>query len=145
MNTPTIKKFDDLKNVREVKIGKPGHEKVFYVSTIPAFYAQRILLAAGPALADLDLSKLPEWVLLEILSYCAFQNENGVPVMLDGIDMVNMCVPDPRDLIALELKAVEENFGFFFDGSLRELFQPLLEKILEKQAEDEETKGTSTP
>lgn len=129
------KSFDQLKNPREFKSGKQR----FFVSTIPAFYAQRILLKSGEAMANLDLSKLPEEVVLEILSYTACENENGVKIVLDDIDIVNQMVSDPKSLIALEIEEVKENFGFFFDGSLRDVFQPLVNLITRQDT------GTSTP
>jgi hypothetical protein len=125
------KSYEQLKNPREFKVGK--HR--FFVSTIPAFYAQRILLKAGESMANLDLSKLPEDTVLEILSYTACENENGVKVVLDDIDIINQLVSDPKSLIALEIEEVKENFGFFFDGSLREVFQPLVELITQRGSE----------
>lgn len=128
------KQFESLKNPKALTIGKTK----FYVSTIPAFYAQRIMLKAGPALAELDVTKIPEDVIVELLSYTAFENENGVPVVLDSVEMVNMNVQNPKDLIALELAEIEENFGFFFDGSLQKVFQPLVDLM-------QRSSGTSTP
>ena len=125
------KSYEQLKNPREFKVGKQR----FFVSTIPAFYAQRILLKAGESMANLDLSKLPEDTVLEILSYTACENENGVKVVLDDIDVINQLVSDPKSLIALEIEEVKENFGFFFDGSLREVFQPLVELITQRGLE----------
>lgn len=119
------KVFEKLKDPKEEKIGN----LTCYVSKIPAFYAQRILLAGGAALSTLDMTKLPESVILELLSYTAVENANGGKVVLDGIEMVNVMIENPKDLIALELKLVEYNFGFFFDGSLREVFDPLAELI----------------
>lgn len=101
----------------------------YHIGKIPVFYAQRLLLAAGDSLKELDLSLLPEAVILELLSYCAVDNENGVPVVLDNIDIINMMVTDPKMLMTIELKVVEENFGFFFDGSLREVFLPIIDMI----------------
>lgn len=128
------KQFDSLKSPREFKIGQTR----FFVSTIPAFYAQSILLRAGEAMANLDVSKLPEDVILDILSYTACENENGVKVVLDDIELVNTMVRSPKDLIALEIEEIKENFGFFFDGSLREVFRPLVELI-------QQNTETSTP
>ena len=65
--------------------------------------------------------------------------ENGVKVVLDDIDVINQLVSDPKSLIALEIEEVKENFGFFFDGSLREVFQPLVDLITQRGSE------TSTP
>lgn len=129
-----MKSYDDLKEPKEVTIGKLSCA----VSKIPAFYAQRIILAAGSALSDMDMTKLPESVLLELLSYCAVKNPSGEYKVLDDLGVVNLLIDSPKDLIALEIKAVEYNFGFFLDGSLREVFEPLLEQVKKSAA-------TSTP
>jgi hypothetical protein len=129
------KVFEKLKDPKEEKIGN----LTCYVSKIPAFYAQRILLAGGEALTTLNMTKLPESVILELLSYTAVENANGGKVVLDSIELVNVMIENPKDLIALELKLVEYNFGFFFDGSLREVFDPLTELLNSGSAR------TSTP
>lgn len=129
-----MKSFDELKDPKEYKIGN----LTCAVSKIPAFYAQRIILAAGEAINDLNMSKIPEPVLLDLLSYCAVKNPSGEWIVLDDLGCINLLIANPKDLIALELKAVEYNFGFFFDGSLREVFAPLVE-LIKKSAE------TSTP
>lgn len=105
-----VKSYDDLKEPKEVTIGKLSCA----VSKIPAFYAQRIILAAGSALSDMDMTKLPESVLLELLSYCAVKNPSGEYKVLDDLGVVNLLIDSPKDLIALEIKAVEYNFGFFW-------------------------------
>ena len=120
-----MKSFDELKEPKKIKIGNLSCA----IGKIPAFYAQRIILAAGSALSDMDMSKLPESVILELLSYCAVQNPSGEFVVLDDVEVVNLLVDSPKDLIELELNAVQHNFGFFLDGSLREVFEPLIEQV----------------
>lgn len=125
-----MKTFDELKEPKKIKIGNLSCA----VGKIPAFYAQRIILAAGAALSDMDMSKLPESVILELLSYCAVQNPSGEFVVLDDVEVVNLLVDSPKDLIELELNAVQHNFSFFLDGSLREVFEPLLEQVRKSAA-----------
>lgn len=103
-----MKTFDELKEPKKIKIGNLSCA----VGKIPAFYAQRIILAAGAALSDMDMSKLPESVILELLSYCAVQNPSGEFVVLDDVEVVNLLVDSPKDLIELELNAVQHNFSF---------------------------------
>lgn len=131
------KTFEDLKDPEQFKTGNIEYA----VGKIPAFYAQRIMLASGEALGSLDVSKIPEPALLELLSYCAVKNPSGDYVVLDDVDVLNLLVPSPKDLIAIELKAVEYNFGFFFDGSLREVFTPMVELIKKAAGQNK----TSTP
>jgi hypothetical protein len=128
-------KFDKLKDPKQITIG----ELTCHVSKIPAFYAQRILLAGGEALATMNVAKLPEEVILALLEYTAVDNDNGGHIVLDSPEMVNEMIANPKDLIALELQVIEYNFSFFFDGSLREVFAPLVELL--KQSADK----TSTP
>lgn len=130
-----MKSFDELKDPKEYKIGN----LTCAVSKIPAFYAQRIILAAGEAINDLNMAKIPEPVLLDLLSYCAVKNPSGEWIVLDDLGCINLLITNPKDLIALELKAVEYNFGFFFDGSLREVFAPLVELI--KQSAETSTRS----
>lgn len=125
------KKFEELIEPKKFTTG----DIEYHVGKIPAFYAQRILLKAGAALKDFDLAKLPEDVILEILSHVAIINSNGSPVILDDIDVINVLLGSNTDaLIEIELKAIEENFRFFFDGSLREAFKPLMELMLAESA-----------
>ena len=123
------KEFDKLLEPEKFKY----NDMEFYVAKIPVFYAQRLLLASGEALKELDVSKLPESVILELLSYTAVVNPQGNPVVLDNIDIINLLVKTPSALLAIEEKVIEVNFGFFFDGSLHEVFQPLVELIKGKQ------------
>ena len=132
-----MKTFEQLKEPKECKTGNVEYA----VSKIPAFFAQRIILAAGDALSNLDPTKIPESALLELLSYCAVKNPGGEYKVLDDVDVLNLLVPNPKDLIAIELQAVEYNFGFFFDGSLREVFAPMVELIKKAAGVDK----TSTP
>ena len=99
------------------------------------------MLASGDALSGLNMAKLPESVLMELLSYCAVRNPNGEWTVLENIDIVNLLVKSTVDLVEIELKAVEYNFGFFFDGSLQKVFEPLMKLI----AGSAEGVGTSTP
>ena len=120
-----MKSYDELQEPKEFKVGNLSCA----VGKIPAFYAQRIILAAGGALSDMDMTKLPESVILELLSYCAVKNPAGEYKVLDDLGVVNLLIDSPKDLIAIEIKAVEYNFGFFLDGSLREVFAPLIEQV----------------
>lgn len=125
--------FDKFKDPKSVTIGS----LTAYVSKIPAFYAQRILLALGESLINLDASKIPEPVLLDLLSYTAIEREDGSKMVLEDIGIINELIQDPKDLIELELKVLEYNFGFFFDGSLRKVFDPLIDLL--KQSAGEKT------
>lgn len=125
-----VKQFESLNETQKVTIGG----KTCYVSKIPVFYAQRILMMSGDAIKQLDFSLLPEQAIRDLLSYAAIDNPDGEPKVLDDIEVINLLVPSPKDLLSLELKMIEYNFGFFFDGSLQEVFAPIL-GLLKKSAE----------
>jgi hypothetical protein len=128
------KRYEELIEPKKFKAGSVE----YHVGKIPAFYAQRILLKSGAALKDFALDKIPEDVILDILSNVAVINDNGEPVVLDDIDVINVLLGDKtKELIEIELKAVEVNFGFFFDGSLREIFEPLMKIIMEATKQTE--------
>jgi hypothetical protein len=116
------KSFDTLINPKKFKTDNVE----YYVGKIPAFFAQRILLSCG---GELDITTIPEQVILDLLSYAAVVNKHGVPVVLDGIEIINMMVEDPKVLLAIEVSIIEENFRFFYDGSLKEIFKPLIEMV----------------
>ncbi len=106
----------------------------YYVGKIPAFYAQRILLKSGDALKDFDMTKLPEEVITDILKYTAVVNGHGEPITLDNLETVNLLLGhNTKALIAIEMRAITENFGFFLDGDLREIFEPIVRRMMGEQ------------
>lgn len=106
----------------------------YHVGKIPAFYAQRILLKAGGVIKDFNFAELPEDVLLELLSYVAIVNDSGVPIVLDGEEIINVLLGSKtKELIEIELKVVEVNFDFFFNGSLQKTFEPLIRMMVPPQ------------
>jgi hypothetical protein len=38
-----------------------------------------------------------------------------------------------KALIAIEMRAITENFGFFLDGDLREIFEPIVRRMMGEQ------------
>lgn len=103
---------------------------VYHVGHIPCFYAQRMLMESGDALTSFNISKIPQSVLLELLSNVAVECENGNRIVLENETVIETILGTKvKTLIEIELKVIEENFGFFLDGSLREVFQPLMDRI----------------
>lgn len=103
---------------------------VYHVGHIPCFYAQRMLMESGDALTSFNLSKIPQSVLLDLLANVAIECENGNKIVLaDENTIETLLGTKTKTLIEIELKVIEENFGFFLDGSLREVFQPLMDRI----------------
>lgn len=120
-------KFEELIDPKKFNID----DVEYYVGKIPAFYAQRILLRSGDALKEFDMTKLPEDVITDILSYTAIVNGHGEPVILDCPEMVNFLLGNnTKALIAIEMRAITENFGFFLDGDLREIFEPIVKRMM---------------
>lgn len=106
--------------------------KRFYVGKIPAFEAQKIVLKCAPVLTGGNISALPQDTILELLSYCAIDNQSKEAIVLENEDLVNMLVPSPLDLIKIELKSVEVNFGFLLDGSIGKVLEDFQSKSATK-------------
>lgn len=120
-------KFEELKEPKKFTIGNVE----YYIAKIPAYYAQRLLIRSGEALKSFDVSKIPDDVLKELLSYTAVVNSKGDPIVLEDIETVNLLLGgDTKSLIAIEMQAIQENFGFFLDGGLREIFDPIVKRMI---------------
>ena len=128
----------DLRNPEKVKIG----EHTYVLSSIPAFQAQKILMKAVAALATGNIADIPPDVVLELLSYSAIINQNGAEVQFENEELIDMMVGDPMELIELESRMVEKNFGFFGDGRLRNALSRIMTTMAGQAMEGEATRGT---
>lgn len=120
----TASKFIDPEEVQF-----EGEEDTFYISKIPAFYAQEIFMSAATAFQRKDAGSLPRETVLKLLSYTALKmDDEGVKsaVCLDNPVAVNTYVKDPFTLLALEMKMIEKNYSFLFDGRLQKVLEPML-------------------
>ena len=90
----------------------------YFVSSIPAIPAQRMLLKAFSALSQGGIGALPPDVLSELLSYAGTYNQHGQEVQFANDDLVELMGVSLADLIELETVMLEKNLGFFTDGSL---------------------------
>lgn len=99
--------------------------KKYFVSSIPAVQAQKIFLTGMSIFQSKNLAMLPQALTDEILSYCGTYNETGAEVQFINPDVVNMMVKDMFVLLKLEVKMVEKNFSFLFDGRAAELASQL--------------------
>lgn len=99
--------------------------KKYFVSSIPAIQAQKIFLTGMSIFQSKNLAMLPQALTDEILSYCGTYNESGAEVQFINPDVVNMMVKDMFVLLKLEVKMVEKNFSFLFDGRAAELASQL--------------------
>lgn len=122
------KQFEQLIEPKKFKYN--GTE--FYVGKIPAWDAQKIIMRSGDALKAFDLTKLDEATILELLSYAAVVNNNGEAIVLDSPEVVNVILGNDTELlIEIEVQVLMENYGFFLDGAIRRIFEPLMKKMEE--------------
>lgn len=98
----------------------------FIISSIPAVPAQRMLIRAFGALSSGNIAGIPDSLIMELLSYTSVINSNGAEVRLENEELIGMLVDDPLELIELEAKMVEKNFGFFADGRLKKALRPIM-------------------
>ena len=110
-----------LRNKETVVIGK----NKYVISSLPAIAAQKLLLKAFGAFQKGSISDLPDDLLMELVSYSAIINENGAEVQLMNEQIIDMMIADPTDLMELEARMVEKNFGFLADGRLQKILERL--------------------
>lgn len=113
--------YKDFIHPTDVKIGS----RKFVISKIPAIVAQtRVYPSVAKAISSdgmLGLTMLPIDVVRTILSCVAYRDEDGEWLELDTDERVNKAFEDFKDLPAVIVKMVKENFDFLIDGSLREV------------------------
>lgn len=126
------KTFEELIEPKKFKFD--GSE--YWVGKIPAYQAQMLLLKSGDAIKAFDLTKIDEATVCELLTYAAVVNKTGDPIVLDSPEIVNMVIGNnTKLLIAIELQVIMENYGFFLDGGLRQIFSPIMERMQEALAQ----------
>lgn len=126
----------NLRNTERVKIG----EHTYVLSSIPAFHAQKIMMQAFGAISGGNLASLPPDVILELLSYSAIINQHGAEVQLENEQLIEMMIGDPMELIELETRMVEKNFGFLGDGRLNAALSRMTSALT--GSKPSETEGT---
>lgn len=114
----------ELKNLRNKEDFRLGDKK-YFVSSIPAVAASKILFKAFGALSSGDLSALPHDIFLELLSYGGGYNQNGAEVQFVDEETVDMFEEDPMVLFEVATRVVEKNFGFLGDGRLSRVIERL--------------------
>jgi len=97
----------------------------YFISAIPAVQAQKIFLTGMSILQSKNFAMLPQALTDEILSFCGTYNENQAEVQFVNAEVTNMFVKDMFVLLQLEVKMIEKNFSFLFDGRAAELASQL--------------------
>lgn len=98
----------------------------FILSKIPAYTSQDIFLSATQAFQTKDMSQLPQDVVSRLMSYVAKKMGDGSvndAVCLDCENAINAYCKDVFMLMELEVRMVEKNYGFLFDGRLQSLLE----------------------
>ena len=132
------KAVNKLNEPEEVKV--EGSEETFFISKIPATVSQDILLGAMSAITDKDISKLPKDTRNKLMAYVSVKmGDAGVEesIVLDSDNAINAHC-NIFTLIQLELKMIEKNYDFLFDGSL-----PKVLGTLKLSTKDTETSDPS--
>lgn len=99
--------------------------KKYFISSIPALKAQRMLLDGFGAFANGGVGSLPDSLIRELLSYAGAYNNAGGEVQFVDEDVIEMMVDDPVVLMELESMMVEKNFGFLADGRMSKVMERL--------------------
>lgn len=105
----------NLRNKEDVVI----NGKRYFISSIPATAATKIVFRAFGSLSSGNIADLPNDLFLELLSYAGGYNDNKKEIQFADEEIIDEFVEDPMDLIDLAAHVVEKNFGFFGDGRLK--------------------------
>lgn len=115
-------------NKEKVLLNKEDIEidgKKYFISSIPAIQAQRMLVRAFGAFSKGDVAGLSADILEELLGYAGAYNPNGAEVQFLDEEIIGMMVSDPAVLMEIEVRMVEKNFGFLADGRLNRVVERL--------------------
>lgn len=113
---------------KDITIG----DKKYFVSKMPAFEAQKMLLKAFGAFASGSVADIPPELLIELLSYAGAYNAANTEVQFIDEEVLGMMVTDPMDLMEIEVQLVEYNFGFLASGRITDIMERL-GKVFSKQ------------
>ena len=126
-----------LRNVQNIEV----NGRKFFISSIPATKAQRMLIAAFGAFKSFfsqgagGIAAFPAELLTELNSYAGAYNDSGAQVQFVDDDITDMMVDNPMDLMEVQVALVEKNFGFFADGRLNRVVERLSRVLAPQQAE----------
>ena len=105
-----------------------GSENRFFISKIPAYASQEILLGALSAIQSKDVSQLPQGTVDKLMSYVSCQmgdSDCDESILLNTKNTIDAYCDDVYVLVQLELKMIERNYGFLFDGRLQKALEAL--------------------
>ncbi len=105
-----------------------GAESKFFISKIPAYSSQEIMFGALSAIQNQDVSQLPKGTVDKLMSFVSCQiGDGGVEdsIALDNQNAINTYCEDVYVMLQLELKMVQKNYGFLFDGRLQKVLEAM--------------------
>lgn len=99
----------------------------YFVKKMPALAAERLLLKSIGAITQGGLSAFPPEALTELMTYAGGYKDNDGKVELpfadeETIDMLGIPL---EDVIEIQAKVIELNFGFFANGGINRLVERL--------------------
>lgn len=97
----------------------------YFVKKMPALAAERLLLKSIGAITQGGLSAFPPEALTELLTYAGGYNANGGEVPFADEETVDMLGVPLEDIIEIQAKVIEVNFGFFAGGGINRLVERL--------------------
>lgn len=99
----------------------------YFVKKMPALAAERLLLKSIGAITQGGLSAFPPEALTELLTYAGGYKDSDCKVEVPFADeeTIEMLGVPLEDIIEIQAKVIEVNFGFFAGGGINRLVERL--------------------
>ena len=113
----------------------------YFIGRMPALKAERLLIKSIGAISAGGFSALPEEALTELLAFAGGYNSQGGEVRFENEDIIEMLDIPLEDLIEIQARLVEKNFGFFANGGINRVLERLTSTFT-KAKESQEVPAT---
>ena len=119
-----------LKDKEEITV----NGRKYFIGRMPALKAERLLIKSIGAITAGGFSALPDEALTELLAYSGAYNAQGGEVLFDKEEIVEMFDIPLEDIIEIQARLVEKNFGFFANGGLNRVMERLTNTFTKAKA-----------
>ena len=98
----------------------------YFIGRMPALKAERLLIKSIGAITAGGFSALPDEALTELLAYAGGYNAQNNEVRFEN-----------EDIIEIQARLVEKNFGFFANGGINRVMERLTNTFAKAKASQE--------
>ena len=109
----------------------------YFIGRMPALKAERLLIKSIGAITAGGFSALPDEALTELLAYAGGYNAQNNEVRFENEDIIEMFDVPLEDIIEIQARLVEKNFGFFANGGINRVLERLTNTFAKAKASQE--------